>query len=248
MKEIKALIVDDESNARSALKGLLEACFDQVNVLGEAKDLPEAIRIIHATKPDVVFLDIEMPGYSGLDILSFFNAEDVKFKIVFVTAYSEFAIQAFELSAIDYLLKPVRRDQMERVLQKLESTQAPQLDALRSNLYKEAERKIALHVGNDVHIVQLKDLSYLKAQRQYTEIGLATGEKLITSKNLMEYMLLEKMGPFHRISRSFIINLLHVKKILKQSGHVVLMECGESISINADKKNELLERINFEKL
>lgn len=123
-----------------------------------------------------------------------------------------------------------------------------QLDALRSNLYKDGEGKIALHVGNDVHIVQLNELSYLKAQRQYTEIGLATGEKLITSKNLMEYMLLEKMGPFHRISRSFIINLLRVKKILKQSGHVVLMECGESIPINAEKKQELLERINFEKL
>jgi two-component system LytT family response regulator len=248
MNALRVLIVDDERNARLAIRGLVETCFPQIHIADEAKDLPEAVRLIHTHKPDVVLLDIEMPGYSGLDILSFFNPEEVKFKIVFVTAYSEYAIQAFELSAVDYLLKPVRREQLERALSRIESTSSLHLDVLRNNIQSPQNKKIAIQVSGDLHIVKLSDLSYLKAQRQYTEIGLVDGTKWLTSKNLMEYQVLESTGLLYRAHRSCIIHLDNIKKISKSEGYYVQMICGEELSISPEKRAELIARIRMDKL
>lgn len=248
MTPLKVLIVDDEPNARLALRGLIEACFPLVQVIDEARDLPEAIRLIHAHKPNVVLLDIEMPGYSGLDILSFFNPDEVQFKIIFVTAYSEYAIRAFELSAIDYLLKPVRREHLDRALRKVESTQPGQLELLRENIQSPNDRKIALQVSSDLHIVKLSTISYLKAQRQYTEIGLIDGTKWLTSKNLNEYQMLESTGSLYRVHRSYIIHLDNIKKITRKEGYYIQMVCGEELAISSEKRAELVARIKIEKL
>jgi two-component system LytT family response regulator len=106
-EKFTVLIVDDEPMARVALKRILEENFPQVHILAEVNGVPEAVKSIYSLKPDVVFLDIEMPGYSGIEILDFFENRHIPSKIVFVTAYEEYALKAFELSAVDYLLKPV---------------------------------------------------------------------------------------------------------------------------------------------
>src|SRR5882757_46755 len=119
MQKIRAIIVDDEPNARRALRGLLEDNFSQVEILADCKNVPEAVKSITKHKPDLVFLDIAMPGYSGFELLDFFDDQSVDFKIIFVTAYSEHSLRAFESSAVDYILKPVRLEHMARALKKV---------------------------------------------------------------------------------------------------------------------------------
>ncbi|MEO7530559.1 MAG: response regulator, partial [Sediminibacterium sp.] len=119
MQKIRAIIVDDEPNARRALRGLLEENFSQVEILAESKNVPEAVKAINKHKPDLVFLDIAMPGYSGFELLDFFDEQSLNFKIIFVTAYSEHSLRAFETSAVDYILKPVRLEHIARALKKI---------------------------------------------------------------------------------------------------------------------------------
>jgi two-component system LytT family response regulator len=115
---MKALIIDDEQKARHLLKFLVEENCPQITEIELAEDLPNGIRVINTFQPDIVFLDIEMPGYSGLQILDFIAPEQVNFELIFTTAYSEYAIKAFELNAIDYLLKPLRDEQVETAVAK----------------------------------------------------------------------------------------------------------------------------------
>ena len=113
---MRAIIVDDELNARLALKGILEENFPEIEIVAENADVPSAVKSIHSFQPELVFLDIAMPGYSGLELLKFFDEKNINFKIIFVTAYAKYAINAFELSAVDYILKPVRIDALQRAL------------------------------------------------------------------------------------------------------------------------------------
>ncbi len=245
---MKVLIVDDETNARLALRGILELHFPEIDIAGEAKDLPEAVRKIHQIQPDVVFLDIEMPGYSGLELVNFFESDQISFKIVFVTAYSEYALQAFEISAIDYLLKPIRKEQIGRALEKLTPTSKLQMEALRENLDDAAHKRIALQLSDGLLFVELNDVLYLVADGSYTHIHLRDGQKLTVTKKLLEYEKLEQWGNFMRIHRSHIINLSMISRILKQDGGIVVMCDGKQFSISNDKKQALMTRFDENKL
>jgi two-component system, LytTR family, response regulator len=250
--KIKALVVDDEINARRSLIGILESYFPQVEIVGEAKDVPEAVKAIHKSKPQVVFLDIEMPGYSGLTILDFFDNSAIDFKLIFVTAYSEYALNAFELSAIDYVLKPIRKEAIERALSKIIPLQVNQLDSLREHLEHNSvptnNKKIALHTSEGLLFVKLDDIIYLKADGSYTHIFFQNCPRITTTKRLMEYEKLETIGKFLRIHRSQIINLNQIARITKQDGGTVVMSNGDELSISNDKKSILLAAIEEEKI
>lgn len=245
---MKVLLVDDEVNARLALRGIIESHFPDLEIVDEAKDLPEAVRKINQLQPDVVFLDIEMPGYSGLELVSFFETDQVNFKIVFVTAYSEYALQAFEMSAIDYLLKPVRREQIARALEKIQPTSQGQLQALQQNTQAQGERRIGLQLGDGLLFVKIDQIMYLRADGSYTHIHLSDGQRLTVTKKLLEYEKLEQWGDFMRIHRSHIINLHHITKILKQDGGTVVMSDGEMFPISSEKKQALMGRFEHFKV
>lgn len=241
---MKVLLVDDEANARLALRGIIESNFPELEIVDEAKDLPEAVRKINHLQPDVVFLDIEMPGYSGLELVNFFETDKVHFKVVFVTAYSEYALQAFEMSAIDYLLKPVRREQIARAIEKIQPTTQGQLLALQQNTQALGERRIGLQLGDGLLFVKLDQIMYLRADGSYTHIHLSDGQKLTVTKKLLEYEKLEQWGDFMRIHRSHIVNLQHISKILKQDGGTVVMSDGETFAISSEKKQQLMSRFD----
>lgn len=239
---MRVLLVDDELNARLALRGLLESHFPHVEIVDEATNLPEAVRKINQLHPDLVFLDIEMPGYSGLELMVFFDVDKVDFKVVFVTAYSEFALQAFEMSAIDYLLKPLRKEQIVRAFEKMAPTSPAQLHALQQNTQPQGERRIGLQLGDGLLFVKVDQIMYLRADGSYTHIHLADGQRLTVTKKLLEYEKLEQWGDFLRIHRSHIINLQHINKILKQDGGIVVMSDGEQFAISVDKKQQLMAK------
>jgi two-component system, LytTR family, response regulator len=251
--EITALIVDDEINARRSLSGVLNAYFPNVKILAEAKDVPEAVKAIHKFQPQVVFLDIEMPGYSGLSILEFFNKNTINFKIIFVTAYSEYAINAFELSAVDYILKPIRKESLERALSKIDIQEDKQLEVLQETLnfkddVSKYNKKIVLSTSKGLLFTQLDDIIYLKADGSYTHIYFKDQSRVTTTKRISEYEKLEEIGDFMRIHRSHIININHISKIIKQDGGQVEMINGEELSISNEKKSQLMDMIKYERI
>lgn len=239
----KAIIIDDEHHARAAVRGMIEENFNNIQVVGEAKDLPDGIKLIHSSLPDIVFLDIEMPGHSGLEILDFFPKESVSFHIIFVTAYNEYALNAFELSAIDYLIKPIQLEQMKRALSKIERISPKKLEVLSANLNEHQPKKIILSTSAGQVFVKLDDIIFIKADGSYSNIVLVNNERHYVTKKLVEYDRLQEIGPFLRIHRSQMINVNHIDKILKQDGGSVVMVDGTELSISKDKKAQLEEMI-----
>lgn len=240
---MKAIIVDDELNARLALKGIIEENFPEIEIVAENTDVPNAVKSIHSFQPELVFLDIAMPGYSGLELLKFFDENNINFKIIFVTAYTEYAINAFELSAVDYILKPVRIDALQRALSKVsDSKTSESLKVLQSNLEVPQNKKIALNTGDGITFIELIDILYLKADGSYTHFFLSNKSKITVSKKIAEFERLEQVSNFMRIHRSHIINLERIQKILKQDGGTVIMDNGDELSISADRKAALLEK------
>ncbi|MBL7760121.1 MAG: response regulator [Sediminibacterium sp.] len=245
MELIKAIIVDDEPNARKALHGLLAENFEQVQVLADCKDVPEAVKTINKLKPDLVFLDIEMPGYSGFELLDFFDEQLIQFKIIFVTAYSDYSLRAFESSAVDYILKPVRLEHVARALKKLNierpGSERLQYQVLREN-FNQLEKKIVLQTSETIFVVKQDDIIYMQAEGSYTKIFTASHGVLTITKKLMDFEYLETDGPFFRTHRSYLVNLNHIKKVDKKDFVVIMSNEGE-VYLAQDKKNQLLDKI-----
>lgn len=245
---LRAIIVDDESNARMALRGMIESNFEEIEICDEAKNVPEAVKAIHKQKPDLVFLDIEMPGYSGLELLDFFDENEISFKIIFVTAYAEFAIKAFELSAIDYLLKPIKKEHLERVIKKVHQIEQSNLKQLQHNFSQPENPKIAINTSKGVIFIHANNIKYIKADGSYSEIVLSDNTRFVTSKKILHYEKLTSLGYFVRAHRSHILNINYIQKFIKTDGGTVELKSGEVFSVSADKKDLIFSKLEELKL
>ncbi|MFN4235099.1 MAG: LytR/AlgR family response regulator transcription factor [Bacteroidia bacterium] len=243
--KLNVLIVDDEAHARAALRGIIELNFSDVNILAEVSSVPDAVKAIHKFKPDVVLLDIEMPGYLGVDLLDFFNPQDIDFSIIFVTAYNDYALKAFDIAAVDYLLKPTRVEHLERAFNRIRNLSNKNYEnyfALKQNLEKRRFEKIAFQTADGLLLSETNDILYLKADSAYTHVFFKNGNKITITKTLQEFNSLEDTGNFMRINRSYIINLNCVEKVSKKDGGYVIMNNGEEISASLEKRQLLYER------
>lgn len=247
MNKIKALIIDDESHARAALSGILQENVENISIVGQAKNLPSGVKMIKKLAPDIVFLDIEMPEFSGLEILDFFHNEEVNFKIIFVTAYTEYALKAFQLSAIDYIVKPIQIEDVKRAMNKIKPTESIRLEALKSNLNPEANKKIILSANGVLEFLEINDILYIKADGSYSDVVLRD-RKICVTKRLAEFEKLQDSGPFVRIHRSQIVNINHIQKISKTDGGSVFMTDGAELSISKEKRQELDQLLKLVKI
>jgi len=174
MRTIKAIIVDDEANARLILKNFVSDFCPTVTIIAEAEDVKSAVKIINKNEVDLVFLDIEMPDENGFVLFDYFNKPT--FETIFCTAYSEYAIKAFEVSAIDYLLKPIGitklKDAIEKAEIKLQQNLNPQenIAVLKENLLQKSIKKIGIHIGDGIVFIDLNDILYFEANGSYTII------------------------------------------------------------------------------
>jgi two-component system LytT family response regulator len=238
---LKAIIVDDEAKARRILETFLIEYCPQIQILALAQDVPQAVKAIQKLKPDVVFLDIEMPGYNGFQLLEFF--EEIDFEIIFTTAYSEFALRAFQVSAIDYLLKPIQIDQLTTAVQKLEKIHGnsfirERMETLQKNLEEYKLKKIVIPLSEGSLFVELNDIVFLKAEGSYANIFFKDGNKVIVSKNLKDYedqLTLEE--GFFRTHRSFLINTNYIIH-MSSDGSEATMVNQSIINISRDRKQE----------
>ncbi|MFH1196976.1 MAG: LytTR family DNA-binding domain-containing protein [bacterium] len=206
MKKIRSIIIDDESLAREDLKNLLNE-FEEVEIVGEASNISEAIDAISNAGPDLIFLDIQLKDESGFELL---DKIDPDIKVIFVTAYDKYAIRAFEVNAQDYLLKPVIPDRLRLALSRINSKdENSTLELSRLNY----DDSIFLLLNNKYSFVKISSVMVISSAGDYTEIITGNGEKKLTSKPMREWEDRLPERHFCRIHRSTIINLAHIERI-----------------------------------
>ena len=246
------IIIDDENKARQLLRNMLQDIAPNIEILADCDDLPSGIKAIKKYNPDIVFLDIEMPGHSGLTILNFFEEDEVNFDIIFTTGYSEFAIQAFKLSATDYLLKPINPEQLqasiEKITKKDQKSSLLNYKALQRNIIYNADANdkcIVINLTGSTRFVKIRDILLLKADGSYCIIFLKNNEKLTTSKNLkyFEERLLD-FPIFFRCHKSNIVNLKYITEFNRSEGEVIL-ENELKAMISLDRTEEFLEKMQL---
>lgn len=202
----RALIVDDERLARKELISMLTE-YDNIYVSGEAEDVPSAISQIKETKPDIIFLDIQMPGKSGFDLL---NEIKIEAKIIFVTAYDEYAIRAFEVNAVDYLLKPVSHERLRSALERLQTGPDEETGIIRNLKYDD---RLFLTLDSQLQFFKVSSILSICSAGDYSEMNLTENMRGLTSKSMKEWEERLPEEYFCRIHRSTIINLEYVEKL-----------------------------------
>jgi len=245
---MKAIIIDDEKRARVSLSLLLKEYCPEVELVAECENLPEGVKSIRKYNPDLVLLDIEMPGHSGLELVDFFDEKEINFSIIFTTAYNEYAIQAFKLSALDYLLKPIIPEELANAISRMERQKSLQFKALSENIQNESFEKIAVPSGNSLILLKISDIIYIKGEGSYAEVNMNDKSKHMVSRNLKNFEeILLKDKRFLRSHKSYLVNFDEVVSYNKSDGGWLDMKNGASIPVSNEKSNLILERIQIVK-
>ncbi len=242
MSRFKAVIVDDEINNRENLLGLLSKNCPNITVVGLASSAREAIQLIHDTQPDVVFLDIEMPGGNGFDMLE--ELKPVSFKVIFITAFDSYALNAIKFSALDYILKPIDRLELIEAVNKIDQNERVgqnQLSNLNSFL-KGENKRITLNLLDEIRLVDLDQIVRIQADSNYCEFHLQNGEHIIVSKHLGYYYDLLKSQGFLRVHQSHLINQNHIKTFVKREGGYLVLSNSDQVPVSRTQKENV---INF---
>lgn len=243
---MKTIIVDDEALARRSLESLIKNFCPDLEICGQACNVPEAIKLIMEKQPEVVFLDIEMPGFSGLELPKFFKDSPINFHIIFTTAYAQYAVQAFRLAAVDYLLKPIDIEELEAAVEKVKKlattqTTAEQFQIFQHNLQQPNNpERIALSTAEGIEFVKPCDILYLQADGSYVNIHFADGKHIMLSKKLKEFSFLEVLTSFFKPHRSYLINLNGIQKYLRADGGAIVMKGGQQIPLSKQRKQEFM--------
>lgn len=248
MNKIKAIIIDDEGHCRETLEWELGEHCPQVEVLDKCASAYEGMYAIQQQQPDLVFLDIEMPKMNGFEMLKALG--EVDFKVVFTTAYDQFAIKAFRVSALDYLLKPIDGDLLKQAVAKMDATGAPlsqnaQLDLLLKQLGRTTPAsRVALPTADGLEMVETQEILHCESDSNYTNMHFESGRKLVISRTLKDIEELLKDFGFLRVHNSALINLAHVRKYVKGDGGYVVLSDGSHINVSRSRKQRLLDALH----
>lgn len=240
-----ALILDDELYCSEALFHLLARHCPQVAPVRMFTDPHEALESVRRESPDIVFLDVEMPFMSGFDFVQAMGPTSAS--VIFTTAYDMYAVQAFKVNAIDYLLKPIDKSELISAVNKVVQKPQPLNEQLLSGLIRTAleqqqsPRKISIHTVDGIHLLPLEDIIYCKSEGSYSFIYLRNQSPLMVSKNLAEMQELIRSNRFFRIHKSHLINQDHILKVNKAEGGDVIMSNHEHIPIARQRRTEFFE-------
>ncbi len=245
---LNAIIVDDEARSRRILQQFIEEYCPSLKVVALAEDVLGGVKAINTHKPDVVFLDIEMPNYSGFKLIEFFD--DVDFEIVFTTAYERYAIQAFRVSAIGYLLKPIDIDELIGVVRRLEEMRGmanikERINTLKYNLNSEKPHRLVLPAQNGLLYVNMEEINYIESDGRYTKIHLVDSSTMVCTSSLKECESIFESAPFIRIHRSCIIHLTYIKRYSKGRDSFVVMENDLRLDVRKNYKDGLSEAVSM---
>lgn len=248
MDSLKAIIVDDErSSLQNLQQKLLEFCPD-IYVIAVADKPEDAILLIRRHKPDVIFLDIEMPRMSGLRMLD--ELADFTGEIIFTTAYNHYAVDAIRISAFDYLVKPVSITELQNAVARLvkykQTETRERLNILRQSLSesKSQDDKIAVPTGEGMEFIQIKNIVHIESSSNYSKIFLTEGKSMLVTKLLKDFESILLPYKFYRVHNSHLINLAYIRKYIRGEGGQVIMENGTVVDVARRKKEEFLKLIN----
>lgn len=243
---IKAIIIDDIEQARITLKKDLQTYAKDVEIIGEANGVVEGAKLLKTTRPDLLFLDIQMQDGSGFDLLDILK--DIPFKIIFITASDAHAIKAFRYAAIDYLMKPVDPDELVSALKKFreqdvnESEKYKLLNESLKNSSKPHQR-LALHTQDKIHIVNINDIIRCESNVNYTEFHFSNAKKLLVTKTLKDFDDLLSDQGFYRVHQSHLVNTKYIKEFVKSDGGYLMMTDGSSIPVSTRKRPEVMKML-----
>lgn len=242
------IIIDDDILARRVLKRILEQNFREIKIEGEADSVKSGVELINEVRPDLVFLDIEMPDGTGFNLIE--QLEKTDFKLVFTTSYSDYAITAFKYSAFDYIVKPVLLENVKSTIQRINDIpvlhEKNRVEVLKNNLTRkdpEQDATIALPEMNGFSIVKVKDIIRCEGERNYSRIFFRDGKSILVSRTLLEFDNLLVPHGFYRIHRSHLVNLKDVTKFLKTDGGIVEMTDKSQLRVSPKFKDELLDKL-----
>ena len=246
---IRSLVIDDEQNCIESLVFDLQKYCRDVEVLETCTSPKQALLSIKKHKPDLIFLDVQMPWMNGFEMLELID--EIDFAIIFTTAYDQFAAKAFRLSAVDYLLKPVDVNDLKEAVRKAgekiqQKTGAANITNLLNNFKKpEVSQRIAFPGREGFEFIEAGKIVYAQAEGSYTHVFLNDKRKLIISKTLSD---IEEMLPaenFQRIHHSTLVNISHVTHLFKSDGGYIVLDTGEKLAISKSKKESLMERLGL---
>lgn len=245
---VKSIIIDDERNGRENLAGLLEKYCPRVILLGEADSVKTAIDLIGKYRPDLVFLDIEMPGADGFALLEHFR--EYPFEVIFVTAYDSYAIRAIRFSAADYILKPININDLlhavntvfERLTLKQENERLKQLY---HNIQRPKDPRIGLPSGDRIEFVEVAAIIRCEGEGNYTHIYFADRKPLLVSKSLVEFEELLEEHSFIRVHKAHLVNLKQIAAYLRTEGGMLRMSNGDSVPISRRRKESVVEKLRI---
>jgi two-component system LytT family response regulator len=242
---LRTIIIDDEAHMRQTLEKLIKQFCPQINLVATAGGVKTGVEAIRKYNPDLILLDIKMNDGTGFDLLK--QLQPVDFKVIFITAYDQYAVKAFKFSAIDYLLKPVDSDELAEAVCKAENLMQKdfktQLDTLEENMRSEdkANKKIILKTFENIYLVKVKDINYCESEGSYTAIHLLNGNKILVSTTLKDYDDLLGDSGFYRVHKSFLINIRHINRFEKGDGGNIVLENECKVPVASRKREELME-------
>jgi len=247
MKKLTAILVDDLPIALQLLKEDITNHHPEIEIIGTAKSVVEASKILQKKQPDILFLDIMLGDGTGFDILEIIP--NLKSKIIFVTASDEFAIKAFKFAAIDYILKPYSTEDLANAIEKATNQIAPetaQLEVLKQNLTSNNNpKKISLATSEKIMVVSLDEIIRCESDNNYTTFYLENNSKILVSKTLKYYADLLTEFNFLRVHQSHLINIKYIKEFIKSDGGYLVLNDKKTIPVSVRKRGEVLEALNF---
>jgi two-component system LytT family response regulator len=246
---ISTLIIDDEESNRNVLRTLLKKHCAGLNLIGEAESAEEAYEKIKGLKPRLIFLDIKMPQKTGFDLLKMFP--EIDFDVIFVTAYDNYAMQAFEFNAMGYILKPINPSKLvkavEKAIQRISSDESKDLVLHFINTISDKNglvNKFSVHHNGKVVFIQVSEISFIESREDSTMLSLYDNTHYYSSKDLVKFEdVLQEIGDFIRINKNIIINTNFIKSYSKGEVCVIDLKSGQSFEVSRRRKSEILKKL-----
>lgn len=246
---LRTVIIDDEAKAREGIKQMIDLYGNgEVEIVGNGKDVKSGVQAINKHSPDLVLLDIKMPDGTGFDVLNQFGKID--FDVIFITAFEEYAIKAFKFSALDYILKPIDPEELQKTLEKLiNDKEKKDLNLQFQNLMEafqqgpSEDKKLVLRTNNSIHLVEARKIVRVQSDRNYTKFYRIDEEPVTVSQSMIRFEPLLEEYDFIRVHQSHIINLRRVKKYMKDE-YLCIMEDDSQVPVSWRKKDTLLKKFS----
>lgn len=246
---IKTIIIDDEKHCIDRLNNLLKEYCPEITVLENCSDINSAVEKINELKPDIIFLDVRFHDVTGFDLLRKF--EKLNFEIIFMTAFEQYAVQAFRFSALDFLLKPIDSDDLISAVEKLKRKIGRKENSLENielmlqnfNNFRQKNKKITVPTIYGFEMISTQDILYCKSDVNYTTLFLKDGKSFTVARTLKEFENALSQYHFFRISNSYVVNLEYIKSYNKGKGGFVTLENNTEIEVSSRRKDEFFRKL-----